>query len=73
MMLFQNFKKIHRINSKYKRFLISIFTSPIKCCIEYSEKLSLKFSSLYFIVIAFIISLISTLSLKGMISTFQNH
>ena len=54
-----------------KDFLISIFTSPIKCCIEYSEKLSLKFSSLYFIVTAFIISLISTLSLKGMISTFS--
>ena len=58
-------------NVELKDFLISIFTSPIKCCIEYSEKLSLKFSSLYFIVIAFIISLISTLSLKGMISTFS--
>ena len=58
-------------NVELKDFLISIFTSPIKCCIEYSEKLSLKFSSLYFIVTAFIISLISTLALKGMISTFS--
>lgn len=64
-------KKCKESIPNIKDFLISIFTSPIKCCIEYSEKLSLKFSSLYFIVTAFIISLISTLSLKGMISTFS--
>ena len=64
-------KKFTESIPNIKDFLISIFTSPIKCCIEYSEKLSLKFSSLYFIVTAFIISLISTLSLKGMISTFS--
>ena len=41
-------KKFTESIPNIKDFLISIFTSPIKCCIEYSEKLSLKFSSLYF-------------------------
>ena len=55
--------------SSLKNFLISIFTSPIKCCSEYSQKLSTKFSILYFIITTFIVSLICTLSLKGLIKS----
>ena len=57
------------ITSSLKNFLISIFTSPIKCCSEYSQKLSTKFSILYFIITTFIVSLICTLSLKGLIKS----
>lgn len=57
------------ITSSLKNFLVSIFTSPIKCCSEYSQKLSTKFSIIYFIITTFIISLICTLSLKGLIKS----
>ena len=62
-------KKFTESIPNIKDFLISIFTSPIKCCIEYSEKLSLKFSSLYFIVIAFI-AVWEILARRGIIDSF---
>ena len=57
------------ITSTLKDFLKSIFTSPIKCCSEYSQKLSTKFSAMYFLVTTIVISLICTASIKGLIKS----
>ena len=50
-------------------FLLDIFKSPINCCKKYSEKLSAKFTYIYFGATALIISLISALFFKGFIKS----
>lgn len=53
-------------------FFISIFKSPIKCCTEYSKKLSTKFVYYYFATTIFLISLILSLSIKVFIKLYFN-
>ena len=52
-----------------KGFLKSLFLSPIKCCNDYSNRLSEKFSYGYFAITTLIISLIISLSLKTFVKS----
>ena len=61
-------KYSEHINSA-KEFLISIFKSPVKASKEFSESLSSVFTYSYFAITTFIISLILTLSLKGIVNS----
>lgn len=65
-----NSQSIHSdVASTSINFIKSLFLSPIKCCSEYSEKLSEKFSYVYFAVTTLIASLFCTLSLKSFIKS----
>lgn len=58
-----------KIAALLKSFLISIFKSPIQCCVEFSEKISNQFLYSYLAVITLLTSIISSLFLSGAIKS----
>lgn len=65
------FNSSHKIQINYSDvaststdFLKSLFLSPIKCCSEYSSKLSSTFAYLYFAIATLVFSIITTIYLK---------